>query len=185
MEIIIMFIIIIIISNFIKVVPTNTVIIVDRNSHYLKTKKQGLYLFNPTTDKVTTQISTFHISKSYQENFETHDGKIARVTFHVKYHADNLQDVLDALESARRSIDDIMNSSIYWSVNNLALSDFINTPIVLKTEARPKLISEATELKIKIDEFDITNVTELSSSLNIIPFKPHLSSHSTGPIRFH
>lgn len=170
--------------NFIKTVPANTVIIVDRNSHYLKTKRRGFYFFNPATDKVTTKISTYQLSKSYMENFETHDGKIVRVSFSVRYHAENLEDVLAALASARRSIDDVMNGSIYWSVNNLSLSDFIHTPIVLSSEAKPKLLSEATELKIKIDEFHINNIAELPATLNVVPFKPHLSTHSSGPIRF-
>ena len=183
MPIIIIIIIFIILGNFIKSVPANSVIIIDRNSHYLKTKRHGFYFFNPAIDKITTQISLFPLTKSYIENFETHDGKMVRVSFSVKYHADNLEDVLVALESVRRSIDDVINSSIYWGVNNLSLSDFINTPINLMAESKPKLLSEATEL-IKIDHFQINNITALPYGVNIIPFKPHLSSHSTGPIKF-
>ena len=56
MEFIVIIILIIIFGSFIKFVPANTVIIVDRNSHYLKTKRSGMYLFNPATDKVTTKI---------------------------------------------------------------------------------------------------------------------------------
>ena len=185
MSFFIFIIILIVLTNFIKAVPANTVFIIDRNSHYLKTKRRGFYFFNPTTDKITTRISTFAIDKAYTENFETHNGKLARVTFHVKYHAQNLEDVLVALGSVRRSIDDVMNGSIYWSVNNLSLSDFIHTPIALKSEAMPKLLSEATELKIKIDEFEIISISELPHGINVTPFKPHLSSHSTGPIKFH
>lgn len=184
MEIIVLIILIFVLGNFIKSVPANTVIIIDRNTHYLKTKKRGLYFFNPATDKITTRISTYHLHKSYVENFETHDGKLVRVAFSVEYHTENLEDVLAALASARRSIDDVMNGSIYWGVNNLSLSDFINTPVVLTTETKPKLLSEANELKIKIDNFQILNISVLPSGINITPFKPHLSSHSTGPIRF-
>lgn len=182
--IIILIIVFIITGSFIKTVPANTVIIVDRNSHYLKTKRSGFYFFNPSTDKITTQISKSKISKSYIENFETHDGKLVRVSFEVEYHAQNMDDVLAALESVRRSVDDVMNGSIYWSVNNLSLSDFANTPITLLSEVKPKLISEATELKIIIDDFQINNITALPYGVNITPFKPHLSSHSTGPIKF-
>ena len=109
---------------------------------------------------------------------------MVRVAFHVEYHAENLDDVLVALGSARRSIDDVMNSSIYWGVNNLSLGDFINNSNTLSAESKPKVLSEASELKIKIDNFESINISPLPYGMNVTPFKPHLSSHSTGPIRF-
>lgn len=169
---------------FIKVVPENTVVIVDRNTHYLKTKTKGCYLCNPKTDKVTTTISTRQLYKSYAENFETHDGKIVRVFFNVRYHTDNIDAVLDSLKSARRSIDDVMNSSVYWAVNNLTYKDFRNKMDILIQEVAPKILSEAIVLNIKIDQFNITNITDVYAQ-NIKPFKPHLSSHNCGPIRYH
>ena len=78
MEAIILIVIIFFIGNFLKAVPANTVIIIDRNSHYLKTKKSGFYFFNPATDKVTTKISKYIINKNYSDFFETHDGKTVR-----------------------------------------------------------------------------------------------------------
>ena len=115
---IIIFVIIIILSVFVKVVPANSIIIVDRNSHYLKTKRGGFYFFNPSTDKVTTQISKLQTNKLYSDVFETHDGKLVRVVFCVTYHAEDLDEVLSALERVRRSIDDVMNSSVYSAGND-------------------------------------------------------------------
>ena len=175
---------IIILANFIKVVPANTVIIVDRNSHYLKTKKRGFYLFWPPTDKVTTKISTNHLYKFYTNDFETHDGKVVRVNFNVEYHAKNLDSVLDSLKSARRSVDDIMNSSVYWAVRNLSLEDFRGRATILLNEVTPKLLSEARELNITIDKFNITNIGDVTYMANK-PFKPHLNSYNSGPIKFH
>lgn len=176
---------IIILSKFIKFVPANTVIIVDRNSHYLKTKRRGMYLFWPPTDKVTTKISTSHLYKYYTNDFETHDGRIVRVSFSVEYHAENLEAVLDSLKSARRSVDDIMNSSVYWGVRNLSFKDFYPYANLLENEVTPKLLSEARELNIKIDNFSIGTITESTHMQNIQPFKPHLNSHSRGPIKYH
>lgn len=175
---------IIILSNFIKFVPANTVIIVDRNSHYLKTKRRGMYLFWPPTDKVTTKISTNQLYKYYTNDFETHDGRIVRVSFSVQYHAENLESVLDSLKSARRSVDDIMNSSIYWGVRNLSFKDFYPYANLLENEVTPKLLSEATELNIKIDKFNIGTIIESTHMPNVKVFKPHLNSYSRGPIQF-
>ena len=183
MELII-FLLVIIFSVFIKVVPANTVIIIDRNSHYLKTKRHGFYFIWPLTDKVTTKISTSQLYKYYSNDFETHDGRIVRVSFGVQYHAENLESVLDSLKSARRSVDDIMNSSVYWGVRNLSFKDFYPYANLLENEVTPKLLSEARELNIKIDKFSIGTMTESTNMPNVTPFKPHLNSFSRGPIKY-
>ena len=169
---------------FIKIVPENTVVIIDRNKHYLKTKTKGCYLCNPKTDKVTTTISTKQINKYYAENFETHDGKIVRIYFNVRYHTDNIEAVLDSLKSARRSRADVMKSSVYWAVNNLTYRDFRSKVDILIQEVAPKILSEARVLNVKIDQFNITSITDVYAQ-NVTPFKPHLSSHNCGPIRYH
>ena len=170
---------------FIRTVPPNTIQIIDRNTHYLKTKRHGMYFFNPATDKVTTEISRRQITKSYADNFETHDGYIVRVFFSVTYHANDLDEVIRTLSLARRSIDDVMNGSIYWATNNLSIKDFQNKSIVLLSEAKPQLISEASELEITIDGFYINGIQLLPKGANAIPFKPHTSTQSSGPIRFY
>lgn len=184
MQLIILIIILVAIA-YIRAVPANTVIIVDRNSHYLKTKKSGFYFFNPKTDKITTKISKQQITQYYTNCFETDDGKLIQVSFYTTYHADNLENVLNSLKSARRSIYDIMNSSIYWAANNLTLNDIMLTSFtLLHKEANEKLISEARTLNITIDTFKITHVSQIVQSTTIEPFKPHLNSFSRGPIRY-
>ena len=93
---------------YIKRVPPHTVLIIDRDSHYLKTKKNGFYFFNPSRDKVTTEISKRKIRKNYINSFETHDGAIVIVQFSVEYHAEDIDSVLRALELVRRSVDDVL-----------------------------------------------------------------------------
>ena len=50
-------IILIFLAPFIKKVPPHTVVIIDRNGHYLKTKSRGWFILLPS-DEVTTTIST-------------------------------------------------------------------------------------------------------------------------------
>ena len=104
--------------------------------------------------------------------------------FNTQYHATNLDDVIYALANARRSIDDIMNSSVYWAVNDLCLNDFSGNSTTLLNEIKPKLLAEATELRIEIDKFNITSISKIPYEMNVEAFKPHLSSKSSGPIRF-
>lgn len=185
MEFLIFLIIIVLCICYFRIVPPDTVVIVDRNSHYLKTKKHGIYFFNPKTDKVTTEISTNKLSKYYSNIFETDDGKVVYISFYATYHAENIDSVLNSLKSARRSIYDIMNSSIYWATNNLNEKDIIDQKnALLYKEAYEKLISEARVLNISIDEFLITSISRLSNSSNNEPFKPHLNSYTQGPIRY-
>ena len=184
LEILIFLIFILFATGIIRFVPANTVYIIDRNSHYLKTKKAGIFFFWPSTDKVTTRISTSHIYKYYTNDFETHDGKIVRVSFNVDYYAENLEAALNSLRSARRSVDDIMNSSVYWAVRALNFSDFYNKPDALKFELLQKLMTEAIELSIVVSKFNITSIMDTTNYPNVKPFKPHLSSYSSGPIKF-
>ena len=167
-----------------KKVPANTAIIIDRNTHYHKTVRRGFYFLIPGKDKVTTRVSTEKIIKTYFNSFETHDGKIVLINFIASYHAENIDDVLFSLKSARRSIDDIIESSVYWAVNDLVLQDFITDKNILLHEISPKLSAEARELCIKIDSFTITNMYVLESASNVKPFKPHLSSSTDSPITF-
>ncbi len=180
---IIFLIIILCCTGIINVVPSNTAIIIDRNSHYLKTRRRGVYFLWPLTDKITTKISINHILKHYTNDFETHDGRIVRINFNVEYHTDNIDNTLNALASARRSIDDIMNSSVYWAVNDLGFSDFANKLDALLYEIKPKLLAEAETLEIKIDKFNLVSCVESTNIPGVKPFKPHLNSYSEGPIK--
>ena len=180
----IILLIIIILLVYVRTVPANTAIIIDRDTHYHKTVRRGFYFMLPGRDKITTQVSTDKITKHYTNNFETHDGKIVTIVFSATYHTENIDDVLFSLKSARRSINDIVESSVYWAVNNLSLEDFIGNETLLLHEISPRLDSEARELCIKIDNFFIQNIYVLPIEANIKPFKPHLSSSSDSPIKF-
>lgn len=174
--------IIFLIIIFVRVVPANTIVIIDRKGHYLKTKRFGVYFINPLTDKITTQISTEKLTKTYSNFFETHDGKIVQASFQATYHAKDLDAVIDGLASARRSIDDVIVSSVYWAVNNLMSDDILNNYRYLHSDANTKLMSEAQELNITIDKFTISQPIFVSQSVK--PFKPHLSSYSSDPIKY-
>ena len=180
----VIFFLFIILITYVRSVPPNTVQIIDRNTHYLKTKRRGFYFFNPKTDKVTTEISKRRIYKRYANTFETHDGYFVAVTFEVEYHAENINSVLDALALVRRSVDDVMNGSIYWGTRNLSLSDIKNLPKVLENEAKSILISEAGELELTIDHFYVTSVYPASVTSDERVFRPHTNSYSSGPIKF-
>ena len=181
----IIFLLIIFCLFFIRVVPTNTVLIVDRNSHYLKTKKNGIFFFNPFTDEITTMISTNELSKTYTNIYETHDGYIFSVSLYVRYHATNLDDVLFGLKNVRRSINDVMQGCVYWSVRNLGFSDLNSNSAILSQEIVNKLLSEAQELHISIDAYKVLNIIRVESTDTSKCFKPHLSSSSSGPIKFY
>lgn len=179
------FVIIFIFFTFIRVVPANTVLIIDRNTHYLKTKRHGFFFLNPATDKITSTFSKYPVTKMYTNFFETHDGYIVQITFTVRYHVNDLDSVVNTLALVRRSVDDVMEGSVYWGVNNLSISDFANKSFALSHEVKPQLIAEASELEIIIDDFTINGITPLPKGSNIIPFKPHTSSNSGGPIKFY
>lgn len=162
-------------------VPPNTAIIIDRDTHYLKTVRRGFYFLLPK-DVITTTISTHKMTKHYTNYFETHDGYTFSVGFVATYHAEDIDAVLAALQSSRRSIDDIIESSVYWAINDLNGRDISK---LLLSEITPKLASEARELCIEIDDFSITSLHIAPNASNVKPFKPHLSgSSNSGPIKF-
>lgn len=172
-----------IITRFFRIgkVPSNTAIIIDRDTHYLKTVRRGFY-FLLHKDVITTKISTYKTTKRYSNYFETHDGYTFLIDFVATYHAEDIDAVLAALQSARRSIDDIIESSVYWAINNLNGRDISK---LLLSEISPKLTSEARELCIKIDDFAVTFLHIAPDASHVKPFKPHLSGGSnSGPIKF-
>ena len=177
--------IMIVLIVYVKSVPPHTVVIIDRNTHYYKTKKRGLYFFNPRTDKVTTEISMNTLHRYYTDYFETYDGYFVRVSFYASYKANDLNKVLEALRLVRRSVDDIIEGSIYWAVRNLNYSDFITNKYVLLQEAKHILINEASELEINIVDFVIENVSSASGISDKMVFRPHNSANSNGPIQFY
>ena len=162
----ILFLVIIFLGSFVKKVPLNTVIVIDRNTHYCKTKRHGYYFFNPKTDVVTTKISTNIVTEIYRNVFETHDSCFYELNFAVSYKATDLEMVLSSLQDSRRSIYDVINCAVETVVATFSDQDMnyktdLNTPIFHQLESmlepfyidvtafklytRTKLISEIGE----------------------------------------
>ena len=157
MFIVLFIIVIIILGTIFKTVPSNTVIIIDRNSHYLKTKRNGIYFFWPSTDRVTTKISTNSIQKFYIEDFKTEDEKMVRISFYVKYYTDDVDSVLKALKDAKTSIDNIIITSVYNVIKQMSFKVACSGAKILTNDITNLLISEAQKYNIKVSHFSITN----------------------------
>ncbi len=102
----------IILISRIKSVPPNTIIIIDRNTHFHKKKRHGFYLFNSRIDKVTTQVSQYPITEHYSNVFKTHEDVYYRVSFSFTYICSEPEQTLDSLSDSRRSIYDIANCAV-------------------------------------------------------------------------
>lgn len=111
-------------ASFIRKVPPNTVIIIDRNSHYHKTKKRGYYFFNSKTDQITTKISTNPIRETYGNIFKTHDDKYYELNYSFEYKAtEGIDKVLSSLQDSRRSIYDVVNCAVETVVLTFSQKD--------------------------------------------------------------
>lgn len=183
-EVIIFLIIVLffILRAFIKKVPYGTVVIIDRNGHYLKTVRFGFYLFNPITDKITTEISTKTCTKNYTNIFETYDGQFIKLSFLVKYKTENIEATLKALEDSRRSIDDVINCSVYNVLNSLNAADIIHK-VQLKQDLKQKASFDATSLSFILEDLYINSIVNAKTATQNDLFKPHISS-SSGPIKY-
>ncbi len=113
---------------FLRKVPKDTALVIDRNGHYLKTKRSGFYIFNPSTDEVTSKISTYPSTKYYNNVFETHDSRFYRIGFMVIYKAEDLEQVLSSLSDSRRSIDDVINCAMETLVASCVAKEMTNYP---------------------------------------------------------
>ena len=160
---------------FIRVVPAKTALIIDRNSHYCKTKKGGIYLFNPTTDKVTTKISTFPVTETYSNTFETHDSYFYRTTFTVTYVATDIDMVLSSLQDSRRSIYDVINCSVETVMSSLVMKDMSNRATI-NQEMFHQLESMLEPFYIDVTSFKLISLIGVSQSLGQQErFKKHVS----------
>ncbi len=169
--------------SFIKKVPSGTVYIIDRNTHYHKTVKRGFFLFNKKTDKITTEISLKPKTKRYYNFFETEDGKICSVDFNVTYSALDVEDVLYNLSATRRSIDDVILSSMYHAVLSLKQKDINSTS--LEQEFQRNLYSQVLSLCINIHEYHLVRYANVSNNVygkNV--FKPHKSRSLSGYVDY-
>ena len=179
------FIILVILLSKTRKVPRGTVYIVDRNTHYHKTVKHGLFFFNPLTDRITTEISITPKTKHYQNYFETEDGRVCFIMFVVNYSAQNVEDVLYNLSSTRRSIDDVIQGAMYHAVLSLRLLDInVNT---LTREYERNISSQVLGLCINIHSFNLKYLDKANYNLkNCKVFKPHKSRSlsESGPFTY-
>lgn len=159
---------------FLRKVPPNTVVIIDRNGHYLKTKHNGWYFLSPS-DKVTTTISTRPVSRTLSNFYETDDGKIVHATISCRYHAHNLTNVLQALSNVRRSVDDIIQSSAYFAINNYTFSDIMGVHNhEFSDRVKDNLVSEFSSIGISLSNMQI--YVSPTASAGVACFRPHESS---------
>lgn len=181
----IFFLVIIFFVFFIRIAPADTAVIIDRKTHYCKTKPHGgIYFFNPLTDKVTTVISTTPYSKQYSEIFETYDSTFVRLSFRVTYQAENVENVLAHLKADRRSIDDIIKCAVASTISSF---DFNNVRMNMRSIS--KEIQDRMALAVSPFGFIINNYTSLL--VTPVPedvgkankFVPHVCK-SDGPISY-
>lgn len=167
----IIFFIFIFIIFFVRKVPHNSAVIIDRNEHYLKTKKFGYYFIIPVLDKITTVVSTNPTTRVFNDYYEAEDGTIINLRLSCKYRSRNVDTTLENLENVRRSIDDILKSSIYFAVGSLKFSS-------LKTHLEPVSREYLTKYLNAVD-IDLQNLyisfTPVHHS-DVKLFKPHVSS---------
>lgn len=180
--ILILFIVISTFTRFIKKVPNNTALIIDRNTHYHKTVLHGFYTFNPRTDFVTTQISTSPTHVTYTNIFETHDSVFFNVTFSVSYKTSNVEKVLDSLKSSRRSIYDVINSTVdneFFSFDAIGLRNS-----AVHEEIKRKLASNLSSFYIDFINFQTISIQSIYEETGRkMKFKKHISNGDS-PIKF-
>ena len=167
-------VIIIFLLPFIKKVPPHTVVIIDRNGHYLKTKYRGWYILFPS-DEVTTTISTSPLTRNLTDYFETDDGKLVQATIFCRYHADNLANVLQSLANVRRSVDDIIKSSAHFAISNYPLNHImgINNQ-EFSEKVRSNMINEFNSIGLTLSNMRIS--VSLTIPAGKSAFRPHESS---------
>ena len=158
------FIVVIIIAILItrlKKVPPNTTIIIDRNTHFYKKKRRGYYFFNPRTDMVTTQVSTYPIKESYNNVFKTHEDNYYRVFFTMTYVSKEPEQTLDSLSDSRRSIYDIANCAVETLFGTLTKKDMVMNTL---EELNPRLFHQL-EATLEYFYIDVTEAHIISYSL--------------------
>lgn len=171
-------IILIILFCFLRKVPPNTLIIIDRNNHYLKTKRSGFYFLWPS-DKVTTTVSKTPITRSLYDYYETDDGKILSATVTCKYQASDLDNVQYSLSNLRRSVDDIIKSAAYFAIGNYTFSQIVKlSNHEFSDKIRDNLKSELESIGVSVIA---SHVSVTPASISGVPcFKPHVSNSCSG-----
>lgn len=169
---------------FIRFTPFGTAVIVDRKTHYCKTKPRGgFYFFNPFTDKITTYISTTPYTKYYSDIFETNDTKYLKVNFAVTYHAESVDAVLLHLKNDKRSIDDIIKCAVDSTLSSFDQKYIYNNRPDITQEIKNRMALACIPFGFIIDSFGITQFMPMPDSSADQKFKPHVCKDD-GPIQF-
>lgn len=160
---------------YVKVVPSGTVIIIDRNSHFHKKKYGGYYFFNPRTDKVTTIISKMPVTETYTNVFRTHDDTFVQVRFSTTYKAEDISMVLSSLEDSRRSIYDVINCSVEMVIKTLVTKKD-NYKTQVESAIFHQLESMLEPFYIDVTSFKLYSITPLSEAYGkTLEFHKHVS----------
>lgn len=164
-----------------KILPTNTAIIIDRNFHYHKTIRKGFYFLNPSKDRITTYISNSPYTKMYVQNSESHNGVIFSLGYNVTYKVNNVEEVLERLKSNRRSVDDIIQSCVKTSIANFDAKYImgIQNEFVSEINRRLAISFAAFEIELINVDFFKTSVAPEGSEV----FEPHIS-RGDDPIKY-
>lgn len=172
-------------SVFIKFAPFGTAVIIDRRTHYCKTKPRGgFYFFNPLTDEVTTMISTIPYTKQYSEIFETYDSNFVRLTFSVTYHAESVESVLAHLKADKRSIDDLIKCAVDSTISSFDLNNVRLNLQNISEEIKNRMALSVSPFGFIIDNYISLNLSPINNTLGKgKKFKPHVCK-SDGPISY-
>lgn len=168
-------IIIIILLLFLKKVPPNTVVIIDKNSHYCKTRTSGWYFLWPNM-KVTTMISTQTLTRNLQDFYESYDGKPVSILISCSYKAQDLSTVIESLSQMRRSIDDIIKSSAYFAAHNYRAADMLMLREEFEQKVKDNLISGLDSINVSLEHLSVV-IQNVPYQATLRLFKPHVSSH--------
>ena len=129
-----------------RICPPNTVIIIDRNTHYYKTIRAGSYSKRyslKNSDMVTTIISTKETTVQYSNVFMTHDSRYYMISYHASYKCDDLDAVVNALQDSRRSIYDIINHAVSIAFKSFSSSDFSRYSV---QQIKPNIYSQVENM---------------------------------------
>lgn len=174
-----------------KFVPQDSIYIIDRNTHYYKTLTAGKRIILGRNDTITSRISKAPISRTLSNLFETEDGCVVSANIICTYSSNDILNTQDLLKSVRRSIDDIILSSLYFAVGSIKAKE-IST--LLNDSIKTNLSKELASLDIKLLSFK-TSFELVKGTLSEYCFKPHINGcyHDSieskdffkdGPIRY-
>ena len=174
-----------------KFVPPDSIYIIDRNTHYYKTLTAGKRIILGRNDKITSRISKTPISRALTNIFETEDGSIISASIICTYNSNDILNTQELLKSVRRSIDDIILSSLYFAIGSIKAKEVSAS---LNDYIKSNLSKELASLDIKLSSFK-TSFNFVKGLQSEDCFKPHISgcyhdsietkdAFKDGPIRY-